>query len=223
MEKDNAAMLANISMPDGSKKISSCNDNISTVFNPTTTTSTTTTTPSNTTSPPSPPAKKQKTSTETSIVVMTTVVETPVVSTTASQSPTASTTSSKAIILSIPEHHTTLPSPKKTYTRKRKFQIDDEDIPTHVPISSAPYNVIPPQPFIPPILATPITDPKLIEGHDPANVVPIAATYPLELEAVKNEMKQFYTEDDPSKSRFHSLIGFRNPTNLDGYLKLKTR
>ncbi|MFS7935120.1 hypothetical protein Hanom_Chr05g00399751 [Helianthus anomalus] len=36
-------------------------------------------------------------------------------------------------------------------------------------------------------------------------------------------MKHFYTVDDPSKRKFPSLIGFRDPNNMDEYLKLKAR
>ncbi|MFS7954157.1 hypothetical protein Hanom_Chr07g00626961 [Helianthus anomalus] len=34
-------------------------------------------------------------------------------------------------------------------------------------------------------------------------------------------MKQFYTVDDLSKRKFPSLVGFRDPNNMDEYLKLK--
>ncbi|MFS7945438.1 hypothetical protein Hanom_Chr06g00524321 [Helianthus anomalus] len=36
-------------------------------------------------------------------------------------------------------------------------------------------------------------------------------------------MRQFYTEDDPSKKTFPSLHGFRTPRNMDEYLKLKAK
>ncbi|MFS7929448.1 hypothetical protein Hanom_Chr04g00332661 [Helianthus anomalus] len=36
-------------------------------------------------------------------------------------------------------------------------------------------------------------------------------------------MKQFYTVDDPSKRKSPSLVGFRDPNNMDEYLKLKAR
>ncbi|MFS8002216.1 hypothetical protein Hanom_Chr13g01199481 [Helianthus anomalus] len=36
-------------------------------------------------------------------------------------------------------------------------------------------------------------------------------------------MKQFYTEDDPSKRTFPSLHGFRTPKNIDEYLKLMAK
>ncbi|MFS8007197.1 hypothetical protein Hanom_Chr14g01258111 [Helianthus anomalus] len=34
-------------------------------------------------------------------------------------------------------------------------------------------------------------------------------------------MRQFYTVDDPSKRKIPSLVGFRDPNNMDEYLKLK--
>ncbi|XP_035842128.1 uncharacterized protein LOC118488841 [Helianthus annuus] len=52
---------------------------------------------------------------------------------------------------------------------------------------------------------------------------PVAAKYPLELEAVKNEMKQFYTIDDFTKRKFPSLIGFIIPENINEYLETKAR
>ncbi|MFS7945158.1 hypothetical protein Hanom_Chr06g00520881 [Helianthus anomalus] len=36
-------------------------------------------------------------------------------------------------------------------------------------------------------------------------------------------MRQFFTEDDPSKRTFPSLHGFRTPSNMDEYLKLKAK
>ncbi|XP_035842054.1 uncharacterized protein LOC110923978 [Helianthus annuus] len=45
----------------------------------------------------------------------------------------------------------------------------------------------------------------------------------MELEDVKNEMRQFYTEDDPSTRRFPSLMGFIVPESVDEYLDLKAR
>ncbi|MFS7920034.1 hypothetical protein Hanom_Chr03g00219561 [Helianthus anomalus] len=154
---------------------------------------------------------------------MTTVVETPVVSTTVSQSPNAINISSQAIVLLVPTVQTNTPSPKKVYTRKRKFQVYYDDIPAPDPISSAPYNITKPQPFIPPKLFNPIKDPIELKGYVPADFVPVVASYPLELHAVKNEMRQFYTVDDPSKRKFPSLIGYRDPANMDEYLKLKVR
>ncbi|MFS7905615.1 hypothetical protein Hanom_Chr01g00049741 [Helianthus anomalus] len=96
-------------------------------------------------------------------------------------------------------------------------------MPARDPISSAPYNVTRPRPFILPTLANPIKYPKIVEGYDPTDVIPVAASYPLELHVVKNEMKQFYIVDDPSKRKFHSLVGFRDPVNMDENLKLKAR
>ncbi|XP_035840309.1 uncharacterized protein PB18E9.04c-like [Helianthus annuus] len=172
------------------------------------------------TPPKKPPAQEQKTSADTLVALMTTVDETPVVSTPVSQN---TTTTLQVIFTPIKKPPTNTSSPNKIYTRKSKFQSKDEDVSAPVPLSSVPYNVIPPQPFIPPTLANPIKDLKILEGYNPANITPIAATYPLELEAVKNEMRQFYTEDDSSKRRFPSLIGFRDPANMDEYLKLKAR
>ncbi|MFS7978956.1 hypothetical protein Hanom_Chr10g00921621 [Helianthus anomalus] len=130
---------------------------------------------------------------------MTTAIETPVVSTAVCQSPITSNIHTQAIILSSLKIHTKSPPPKKVYTRKRKFQVHDDNIPAPVPISSKPYNVTKPQPFILPELANPIKYPTTLVGFDLADLVPLTATYPLKLHVVKEEMKQFYLVDDPSK------------------------
>ncbi|MFS7919603.1 hypothetical protein Hanom_Chr03g00214591 [Helianthus anomalus] len=93
---------------------------------------------------------------------------------------------------------------------------EEKDIPAPVPISSAPSIQTTPTPFIPP--SSPKINPL---NHPPAGYIPrkipLALEFPLELLAVQDEMKQFYTEDDPS------LHGFRTPKNIDEYLKLKAK
>ncbi|XP_035835685.1 uncharacterized protein LOC118483969 [Helianthus annuus] len=148
----------------------------------------------------STPAQKQKTPTDISIVVTKTEVETPGVPTVVSHPSTTA--------LNISTSQPKSPSPKKLYKRKRKFQKNADDIPAPIPLSSTPYNVINPQP------------PTQISS---TRIESVAEKYPLELEAVKDEMKQFYTIDDPWERRFPSLIGFRNPLNMSEYLKLKAR
>ncbi|MFS7994271.1 hypothetical protein Hanom_Chr12g01103891 [Helianthus anomalus] len=56
-----------------------------------------------------------------------------------------------------------------------------------------------------------------------SSVIPLAAQYHLELLAVQSEMESFYKIDDPSKRTFPSLYGFRQPQNLDEYLKVKAK
>ncbi|MFS7898104.1 hypothetical protein Hanom_Chr00s016402g01756131 [Helianthus anomalus] len=73
---------------------------------------------------------------------MTIVVETPVVSTAVSQPSTTSDIQTQAITIPVSKSQTKIPSPTKVYTRKRKFQVHDDDIPAPIPISSVPFNPI---------------------------------------------------------------------------------
>ncbi|MFS8024788.1 hypothetical protein Hanom_Chr16g01467541 [Helianthus anomalus] len=156
---------------------------------------------------------------------MTTAVEELVVSTVVSQPTTTFQFPSQAIFIPISNSSTKISSPKSFYTRKRKFQMNDDDIPTPTPISSSPFIQTNPEPFIPPPSPTsnPLFQPQTLEGQDPSRTIPLAVNYPLELHALKAEMRQFYIEDDPSKRTFLSLHGFRTPKNMDDYLKLKAK
>ncbi|MFS7960336.1 hypothetical protein Hanom_Chr08g00702031 [Helianthus anomalus] len=156
---------------------------------------------------------------------MTTAVEIPVVSTVVSQPSTTFQFPFQAILIPISKSPTKTPSPKKAYTRKRKFQVNDDDIIAPTPISSSPFIQTNPEPFIPPPSppSNLLIDPQTLEGHDPSSTIPLTLDYPLELHAVKDEMRQFYTVDDPAKRNFPSLHGFRPPKNMDEYLKLKAR
>ncbi|MFS8006310.1 hypothetical protein Hanom_Chr14g01247731 [Helianthus anomalus] len=116
----------------------------------------------------------------------------------------------------------TPPSPKFVYTRKRKFTVHEENIPTPTPLSSSPFIQTSPKSFIPPssLKTNPLTQPPT--DHTPRDI-PLAVQYPLELPAVQSEMLQFYIEHDPSKRTFPSLHGFRTPRYIDEYLKLKAK
>ncbi|MFS8033625.1 hypothetical protein Hanom_Chr17g01571771 [Helianthus anomalus] len=78
-------------------------------------------------------------------------------------------------------------------------------------------------------LSFPISQPKLFSrkrmpiSAEEGILDPNTAKYPLELEAIKNEMRQFYTETDPSKRKFSSLIGYMAPEDMDDYLRIKAR
>ncbi|KAJ0433937.1 hypothetical protein HanIR_Chr17g0875761 [Helianthus annuus] len=164
-----------------------------------------------TTKPSSPPAKKQKTTDVTTSVVMATVVETPVVSTPVSQS--LITIQTTAII---------------TPAQKQKTSADKSVVVMTTAVETPVVSAAVSQPSTT-ALSLPISQPKLFsrkrkpitanEGiHDPN-----AEKYPLELEAIKNEMRQFYTEEVPSKRKFSSLIGYMAPEDMNDYLKLKAR
>ncbi|KAF5782758.1 hypothetical protein HanXRQr2_Chr11g0499871 [Helianthus annuus] len=142
---------------------------------------------------------------------MATVVETPVVLTTVSQP--LITTQTTAII---------------TPAQKQKTSADTSVVVMTTAVETPVVSTVVSQPSTT-ALTFPIPQPKLFsrkrkpisddEGiHDPN-----AAKYPLELEAIKNEMRQFYTEEDPSKRRFSSLIGYMAPEDMDDYLKIKAR
>ncbi|KAJ0586907.1 hypothetical protein HanIR_Chr04g0157111 [Helianthus annuus] len=164
-----------------------------------------------TTKPSSPPAKNQKTTDVTTSVVMATVVEASVVSTTVSQ-PLITTQTTATI----------------TPAQKQKTSADTSVVVMTTAVETPVVSTVVSQPSTT-ALSFPISQPKLLsrkrkpipanEGtHDP-NV----AKYPLEIEALKNEMRQFYTEEDPSKRRFSSLIGYMPPEDMDDYLKIKAR
>ncbi|MFS7946967.1 hypothetical protein Hanom_Chr06g00542521 [Helianthus anomalus] len=76
------------------------------------------------------------------------------------------------------------------------------------------------------ILAT-IPNPVLISSvqtHDPNTaLVPLGVQYPLDLPAVREEIKSFYSEDDPAKTKLPSLQGYPLPRNIEEYLKLKAK
>ncbi|KAJ0886827.1 hypothetical protein HanRHA438_Chr09g0383821 [Helianthus annuus] len=167
--------------------------------------------PSKTANPSSPPAEKQKTADVITSVVMATVVVTPVVSTAVSQP--LITTPTKAII--------TPAQKQKTYADTSVVVMTTT---VETPVVSTAFSQSSTL-----ALTFPTSQPKLFSRkrkpisadediHDPN-----AAKYPLELEAIKNEMRKFYTEEDPSKRRFSSLIGYMAPEDMDDYLKIKAR
>ncbi|MFS7999450.1 hypothetical protein Hanom_Chr12g01166321 [Helianthus anomalus] len=172
----------------------------------TTSTHTTTTAilPLKTTSPPSPPAKKQKTTDVTTSAVMTTVVETPVVSTTVSQSQTTAT-------------HITPTDPPKTSSafpkiKRRKVVISDDDSPSPPPKASKSQALVTTSKPIPPSSA------QMYKPLPPAGV-----QFPLELVTVREEIKSFYYEDNPTKRSLPSIEGYPRPTNIEEYLKIKAK
>ncbi|KAF5817433.1 hypothetical protein HanRHA438_Chr02g0054221 [Helianthus annuus] len=173
--------------------------------------------PSKTATPPSPPAKKQKTADVTTSAVITTVVETPVVSTAVSQS--LITTQTTAIT---------------TPAQKQKTSADISVVVMTTAVGTPVVSSTVSQPSTT-ALTIPTSQPKSLSSTKlytrkrkvtqatEDKYDPNAAKYPMELEAVKSEMRQFYTEDDPSNRRFPSPIGFIVPEDIDEYLELKAR
>ncbi|KAJ0434820.1 hypothetical protein HanIR_Chr17g0886111 [Helianthus annuus] len=159
-----------------------------TAINTTTTTLTQSTTPPKTTSlPPTPPAKKQKTSDDTSSIVMTTVVETPVVSTVVSQPPITQITTTQPT-----KTPPTSPKPKR-----RRIILEDDTSPP--PTSSQPLTLSTiPNPV--PLSSVQALNPKTA-------IIPTGVQYLLDLPAVREEIKSFYFEDDPTKRNLPSLQG----------------
>ncbi|MFS8025283.1 hypothetical protein Hanom_Chr16g01473141 [Helianthus anomalus] len=106
-----------------------------------------------------------------------------------------------------PSPSKTPPPPKFSYARKRKIVVldDDKEIPSPIPLSSAPVQITPPS-------SSPLTNPL---SHPPIGympyIIPLATQCPLELLAVQSEMESFYKIEDPSKRTFPSLYGFRTP------------
>ena len=153
-----------------------------------------------------PPAKKQKTTVDTSTVVVTTVVETPVVSTDVSQTPTTSITTTQPT-------NTPPTSPKHKRRRITNIVLEDDTSPT--PTSTQPLSLITiPNPV-------PLSSVQLFNQNtaiDPAGV-----QYPLDLPAVREEIKSFYSEDDPEKRKLPSVQGYPLPRNIEEYLKIKAQ
>ncbi|MFS7917837.1 hypothetical protein Hanom_Chr03g00193861 [Helianthus anomalus] len=86
-----------------------------------------------------------------------------------------------------------------------------------MPLSYVPIQTIPPS-----------SCPHINQLHNPPagtlpSAIPLVAQYPIELLAVQSEMESFYKIEDPSKRTFPSLYSFRQPQNLDEYLKLKAK
>ncbi|XP_022003191.1 serine/arginine repetitive matrix protein 1-like [Helianthus annuus] len=169
-------------------------------------------------SPQQPPQKNQ------------TVAETPVVSADVSQTSaiiiltTPPTTQPPPTPQRFPTHPPSppkrLPSPKIKSTLKRKTHVvleDNEEIKSPIPLSSTPIHTIPPSSCPPkkPTSSLPFATQPLI--------IPLTAQYPLELLTIKGEIESFFTTEDPLQRSFPSLCGYRQPKNLDDYLKLKAR
>ncbi|MFS7948074.1 hypothetical protein Hanom_Chr06g00555721 [Helianthus anomalus] len=95
--------------------------------------------------------------------------------------------------------------------------VDDKEITSPIPLSSVPIQTTSSS-SLPPI--NPLLNPPT--GSLPS-ASPLTTQYPLELLAVQSEMESFHKIEDPSKRTFPSLYGFRQPQNLDEYLKLKAK
>ncbi|MFS7953708.1 hypothetical protein Hanom_Chr07g00621791 [Helianthus anomalus] len=171
------------------------------------------TTITSTTSPPTQtaPAKKQKTSTDTLVVIMTTMVETPVVSTAVSQPP-ATQISAIPITTTDP----TNPSPASPKPKRRRIILQDDDpSPPPPPTTSQPLTLVTiPNP-------EPLSSVKAPDSNKA--ITPACVQYPLDIPAVREEIKSFYAEDDPAKRNFPSLQGYPRPNNIEEYLKLKAQ
>ncbi|KAJ0938187.1 hypothetical protein HanRHA438_Chr02g0047001 [Helianthus annuus] len=168
------------------------------------TTSTHTTSTALPPSPPksqSPPVKRQKTAVVKTSAVKTTVVGTPVVSTAVSLSQTTATTTT------FPSKTSSVPPQIK---RRRLIHKDDVSSPSQTSSTSlALVNIPKPVPL------------SSVPMHKP--LPPAGVQFPLELEAVREEIKSFYTEDDPAKRSLPSIKGYPWPKNIDEYLKLKAK
>ncbi|MFS7954162.1 hypothetical protein Hanom_Chr07g00627061 [Helianthus anomalus] len=54
-------------------------------------------------------------------------------------------------------------------------------------------------------------------------LVHLGVKYPMDLPAVREEIKSFYSEDDPQRRNLPSLQGYPLPKNIDEYLQLKAK
>ncbi|MFS8024246.1 hypothetical protein Hanom_Chr16g01460971 [Helianthus anomalus] len=62
-----------------------------------------------------------------------------------------------------------------------------------------------------------------IHNHCHFAIVSASVQYPLELIAVREEIKSFYSEDDPAKRILPSVQGYPRPYNIEEYLKIKAQ
>ncbi|KAM0034649.1 hypothetical protein Hdeb2414_s0015g00437321 [Helianthus debilis subsp. tardiflorus] len=69
-----------------------------------------------------------------------------------------------------------------------------------------------------PVVITPQTISEVFEINDLTGV-----QYPLDLPAVREEIKSFYSEDDPEKRKLPSVQGYPLPRNIEEYLKIKAQ
>ncbi|KAJ0445403.1 hypothetical protein HanIR_Chr16g0842511 [Helianthus annuus] len=152
---------------------------------------------------PTPPAKKQNTSGDTSSVVMETVVETPVVSTTVSQPSTTQITTTQPT--------KTPPTSPKHKRRRIILNVD----PSPPQSSTQPLTLV----TIP--NAVPFSSVQV--SNSSTAIFPAGVQYPLDLEAVREEIISFYSEDDPAKRNLPSVQGYPRPNNIEEYLKLKAQ
>ncbi|MFS7942743.1 hypothetical protein Hanom_Chr06g00491981 [Helianthus anomalus] len=127
------------------------------------------------------------------------MVGTPVVSTTVSLSQTTATTTT------FPSETSSVPPQIK---RRRLIPKDDVSSPFQTSSKSSALVTIP-KPV--PLSSVPM--------HKP--LPPAGVQYPLELAAVREEIKSFYTEDDPAKRSLPSIKGYLWPKNIEEYLKIK--
>ena len=54
-------------------------------------------------------------------------------------------------------------------------------------------------------------------------ITPAGVQFPLELIAVREEIKSFYFEDDPAKRNLPSVQGYPRPNNNEEYLNIKAQ
>ncbi|MFS7918506.1 hypothetical protein Hanom_Chr03g00201991 [Helianthus anomalus] len=54
-------------------------------------------------------------------------------------------------------------------------------------------------------------------------LVPLGVKFPLDLPAVREEIKSFCSEDDLEKRNLPSLQGYHLPRNIEEYLQLKAK
>ena len=175
-----------------------------TVVPSTHTTSTHTTSTALPSSPPktTPADIQQKTADVITSVVMTTVVVTPVVSTVVSQSQSTAYTSTTTV----PSKTSSVPPTK----RRRLILKDDDTLPPQTSSKSLALVTIP--------KPVPLSSVPMYKPLPPAGV-----QFPLEVAAVRDEIKSFYYEDDPAKRSLPSIKGYPWPKNVDEYLEIKAK
>ncbi|MFS7996293.1 hypothetical protein Hanom_Chr12g01128251 [Helianthus anomalus] len=78
-----------------------------------------------------------------------------------------------------------------------------------VPIKTTPFSSFPSKSTTPlPVVTLP-------------SIISLATQYPLEAQTIKGEIVSFFTIEDASRRSFLSLYAYKQPRNLDDYLKVK--
>ncbi|XP_021991968.1 mucin-17-like [Helianthus annuus] len=151
-------------------------------------------------------------------------VETPVISTTVAVDTSVVSTvvvTTNAVVTLPTTTQSTNPTPSSTPTTTLKIKrrritnvkLEDDTVASPLPISS--------QPLIISTVQKPASTASILTPDQTTDFGPLSVKFPLDLPAVREEIKSFYSEDDPEKRSFPSLQEYPLPKNIHEYLQLE--